>query len=178
MSPPGDDILHLGRLRGLLGIFQKHMNPSKSLGSSDQERAVYIHLMLPWVFPDGITSSCLVLDLANYFCLSLPQKHRSTPCTLAPPLQLSCFLELASNISLCYIQNNNVSGIQSFIHLCCIQSFFHFYFWDRVSSCLPGTHYVGCVACLCLLSAPSNGFCFVVVFWNRVSNGPGWFPAF
>lgn len=93
--------------------------------------------MLPWVFPDGITSSCLVLDLANYFCLSLPQKHRSTPCTLAPPLQLSCFLELASNISLCYIQNNNVSGIQSFIHLCCIQSFFFSFLFLRQSLLMP-----------------------------------------
>lgn len=76
---PGDDILHSGRLRGLLGIFQKHVHPSKSLGSSDQERAVYIHLMLPWVFPDGISSSCLVLDLANYFCLSLPRTTDPLP---------------------------------------------------------------------------------------------------
>lgn len=167
--PPGDDILHLGRRRGLLGIFQKHVHPSKSLGSSDQERAVYIHLMLPWVFPDGITSSCLVFDLANYFCLSLPQNHRATPCTLAPPLQLSCFLELVSNISLCYIQNNNVSGIQSFIHSFMFHSIFLSFLFLRQSLTMPAWN---SLCRLCRWPLPPKctiklGLCFVIVFLKQ-----------
>jgi hypothetical protein len=85
-----DFLLPSGRLGHLEPSRNMPMQVSHSAPLTKKE--LYLHLVLPWVFPDGINSSCLVLHFPNSFCLSLPQNHRSTLCTLAPPLQLSCSL--------------------------------------------------------------------------------------